>query len=86
MWTVPQMGQMGFHTRTEYNKWVIKVGDDPAEVSKPGGWKHYGVVKSSYIIVAGSVQGPSKRLIRMRHAIRPNEPSTEAPEIIEVVW
>ena len=80
------MGQMGFHTRTEYNKWVIKVGEDEKDVAKPGGWKHYGVVKSHYILLAGSVPGPSKRLIRLRYAIRPNEPKTEPPEIIELAW
>ncbi len=85
LWTVPQMGQMGFHTRTEYNKYVVSVGIDPKDVEKPGGWKHYGVVKSDYIIVFGSVPGPSKRLIRMRHAIRPRL-KAEAPELVEIIW
>jgi large subunit ribosomal protein L3 len=85
MWTVPQMGQMGFHIRTEYNKWVLQVGDDAKMVEKPGGWKHYGVVKSSYMILFGSVPGVPKRLIRMRHAIRLQE-KTEAPEVLEIIW
>ncbi len=85
-WTVPQTGQMGFHTRTEFNKWVIEVGDEPSRVSKSGGWKHYGVVKSDYIILHGSVPGPSKRLIRLRYAIRCHEPPTEAPEIKQLIW
>lgn len=69
--TVPQMGQMGFHKRTEYNKRVLKIGTDIKEIAKKGGWKNYGEINSSYIIVKGSVQGPTKRLIRIRNALRP---------------
>ncbi len=86
MWTVPQMGQMGYHTRTEYNKWIMEVGNDASRVARPGGWKHYGVVKSDYIIIHGSVPGPSKRLVRIRYAIRSHEPPTEPPEIKQLIW
>ncbi len=85
MWTVPQMGQMGFHTRTEYNKWVLAVGEDAKSVERPGGWKHYGIVRSNYIILFGSVPGVPKRLIRLRHAIRQKE-KTEAPDVLEIIW
>ncbi|VVB59686.1 50S ribosomal protein L3 [uncultured archaeon] len=68
---VPQMGQMGFHKRTEYNKRVLKVGTNIKEIAKKGGWKNYGEITSDYIIVKGSIQGPAKRLVRLRAAIRP---------------
>ena len=69
--TVPQMGQMGFHKRTEYNKRILKLGAEAKDVAKKGGWKNYGEINSDYLIIKGSVSGPSKRLIRLRSAIRP---------------
>lgn len=71
MFTSVQAGQMGFHQRTEYNKRILKVGEDPNEVNPSGGWKRYGIIRSDYVIVEGSVPGPIKRLIKLRIAIRP---------------
>lgn len=79
--TVPQAGQMGFHQRTEYNKRVLKIGDRGEEVTPKGGFLHYGVVRSSYLIVHGSVPGPTKRLVRLRDATRFRGVEVAAPEI-----
>jgi large subunit ribosomal protein L3 len=68
--TVPNDGQRGFHQRTEYNKRVLKIGTDGAEITPAGGFPHYGVVRNQYLIVHGSIPGPAKRLVRMRDAIR----------------
>jgi large subunit ribosomal protein L3 len=68
--TVPQGGQIGFHQRTELNKRVLKIGDKGEEITPKGGFLHYGNVKNSYVVVHGSVPGPSKRLIRLRQPIR----------------
>jgi large subunit ribosomal protein L3 len=68
--TVPQAGQMGYHQRTEYNKRVLKIGENGEEITPSGGFPHYGNVKNSYIILHGSIPGPAKRLISMRDAIR----------------
>jgi len=68
--TVPQAGQMGYHQRTEYNKRILKIGDDGEEITPAGGFPHYGVIRNSYIIIHGSIPGPTKRLIGMRDAIR----------------
>lgn len=68
--TVPMPGQMGYHNRTEYNKRVLKIGTDGAEVTPAGGFLHYGVVRNSYILLHGSIPGPTKRLIRLRDATR----------------
>jgi len=68
--TVPQGGQMGFQQRTEYNKRVIKIGENGAEVTPDGGFLHYGVLKNPYVMLHGSVPGPAKRLIRLRDAAR----------------
>jgi len=68
--TVPQAGQMGYHQRTEYNKRVLKIGENGEEITPAGGFPHYGVIKNSYIVLHGSIPGPTKRLISMRDAIR----------------
>ena len=66
----------------EHNKWIIKIGDKPEEVNKKAGFKRYGLVKNTYILVKGSIPGPSKRLIRFTNPLRPlkNLPK-EAPTI-----
>ncbi|MEM4717830.1 MAG: 50S ribosomal protein L3 [Desulfurococcaceae archaeon] len=69
---VPQAGQMGFHRRTEYNKRIIKLGLNGLEVVTKGGFLNYGLIYGPYIIVKGSLIGPEKRLLVLRHPIRPN--------------
>ncbi len=70
-WRIPQAGQTGYHVRTEYNKLILKIGDDGREVTPKGGFLHYGIVKNEYIMLKGSVPGTAKRPIRLRFAIRP---------------
>ncbi|MHA2294912.1 MAG: 50S ribosomal protein L3 [Candidatus Hodarchaeales archaeon] len=69
-WRVPRAGQMGYHGRTEYNKQVLKISDNGREITPDSGFKHYGVVRSSYVLIKGSVPGPVKRLVRMRQTMR----------------
>ena len=80
--TVPQAGQMGYHQRTEYNKRVLKVGENGEEITPYGGFPHYGVIRNSYILIHGSIPGPAKRLIGMRDAVRYQRGvKVEKPEI-----
>ncbi len=84
-WRIPQLGQTGYHQRTEYNKRILKIGTDGAEITPKGGFLHYGLVKNEYILVKGSVPGPKKRLIRISHAIRPYPKSgTATPDVIYI--
>jgi len=78
---VPQPGQMGFHRRTEYNKRIIKIGDNGLEVTPAGGFLHYGIVRSSYVLLAGSIPGTPKRPIVLRHPVRPRWMPEAAPKI-----
>ncbi len=84
-WTVAQAGQLGFQTRTEYNKRVLKIGEKGEEITPKSGFVRYGVVKSNYIIVEGSVPGPKKRLVILRPAIRPGKLKFLVPEIKEII-
>lgn len=71
MYSVPRAGQMGFHQRTEYNKLVIKVGNNGSEITPKGGFIRYGQINSDYVMLKGSVPGTTNRLILMRVASRP---------------
>jgi large subunit ribosomal protein L3 len=66
-YTVPMAGQLGFGRRTELNKKVLKIGKG---ISPKGGFKRYGIVKGSYLVIEGSVPGSKKRLVMVRPALR----------------
>lgn len=82
LYTVPRAGQMGYHQRTEFNKRILKIGKNGDEVTPEGGFLRYGPVRSTYIMLKGSVPGPAKRLIRLRYPARPPKKiGEEAPQI-----
>lgn len=68
--TVPNAGQTGYHQRTEYNKRVLKIGEDGEEITPAGGFPHYGSIRNSYVMFHGSIPGPAKRIVGMRDAVR----------------
>lgn len=68
--TVPAAGQLGFQTRTELNKRILKIVE-PKEINPKGGFPNFGIVKTESILVEGSVPGSRKRLIRLRTPMRP---------------
>lgn len=79
-YTVPQPGKMGYHLRTEYNKWLLKIGKN--DFNQKGGTLRYGIIKNTYIFLKGSVPGSVKRLIKFNIAIRKNKLiQSEAPSI-----
>ena len=71
LWTVPMSGQMGFQKRTEYNKRILKIGENGEEITPKSGFVNYGIIKGGYVLIEGSLPGPRKRIIRLRSAIRP---------------
>ncbi len=81
MWTVPRAGQMGLHNRVEYNKYIMKIGTNPEEINPVSGFKRYGLVRSDYVLLLGSVPGAPKRLIRFRAPVRPAAKREGVPEI-----
>lgn len=82
-WRVPLPGQQGFNNRTEFNKRILSHGENAEEVQREGGFKNYGEVNSNYILIKGSVPGPSERLVRLRTALRTDE-NLGAPEITHI--
>jgi large subunit ribosomal protein L3 len=82
---VPQAGQVGYHQRTEFNKRILKIGEKGEEVNPKGGFVHYGNVRNNYVLIHGSVPGPTKRLIRLRDPVRPaGIMLKEAPNMVYV--
>jgi len=77
--TVPQSGQVGYHQRTEYNKRVLKVGATGDEITPNGGFLNYGIVRNAYVVLHGSLPGPTKRLVRFRDAARGGYVKLEKP-------
>ena len=74
---VPMAGQLGMFTRVNYNLHVLEIGDVRKEgeqnLNKKEGFKNYGNVKSSYVILSGSVQGSKKRQMLITPALRPTK-------------
>jgi len=79
LYTIPRAGQMGYHQRTEYNKRILKIGTNGADVTPKGGFLRYGPVRGTYLLLNGSVPGPAKRLIRIRVPVRPPKRVPEGP-------
>ncbi|RLE82643.1 MAG: 50S ribosomal protein L3 [Thermoprotei archaeon] len=79
MFTTPRPGQLGFQQRTEYNKRILKIGTAPEDINPLSGFKHYGIIRSTFMIIEGSIPGPSKRLVRLRFPIRPITGMPENP-------
>lgn len=83
MFTTPFPGQLGFHQRTEYNKRILKIGDvSEDDINPAGGWPHYGLVRSTYVLLEGTVPGSPKRLVKMRFPVRPKRGAREEPKIL----
>jgi large subunit ribosomal protein L3 len=64
---------MGYHTRVDYNKKIMMIGDKPEQVNPDGGFVRYGNVKTTYMLLKGSLPGPTKRMLRLETPIRPNK-------------
>lgn len=68
-WRVPQAGQYGFFTRTEFNKRIVLIGDDAKKITPRGGFLGYGSL-TNFILIEGSLPGHRKRLVILRKASR----------------
>ena len=76
MFTVPMAGQTGFFTRISYNNKILHIGKDSENIQKINpkqGWKHFGKIKTDYIILRGSVPGEKKRVLLLTKTLRPTK-------------
>jgi large subunit ribosomal protein L3 len=84
---VAMAGQMGYQTRQVYNLKIIKSGKiSDIDVNPKSGFPHYGKVKSSFILVKGSVPGPAKRQLLLTPSFRPSKMTLKKKyEFLEVL-
>ena len=71
---VAMAGQLGMFTRVSYNNKIVDLGKAEEKLK---GIKNFGNVKTDYIIVHGSVQGPAKRQLIATAALRPTKMQTK---------
>lgn len=71
---VPMAGQTGFFSRVNYNSQIISIGKiSEKDINLKQGFKHYGKIRTDYVIVRGSVAGPVKRQLILTGALRPTK-------------
>ncbi len=69
--SVPMAGQMGYQTRTDFNKLIVKIGKAGEQITPSGGFLNYGAVNGDFVLIKGSVPGTTKRLVRFKFSVRP---------------
>lgn len=85
MRSVPMTGQSGYHQRMEYNKRILKIGEDGEEVTPDGGFLRFGEIQNDYVILKGSVPGPTKRMIFLRRPMREKEGAPSGPPTLTYI-
>lgn len=89
MYRVAHAGQMGYHTRTEHNKLIMKIENAPDKIGSfnpKGGFVKYGNMKNTVMMIKGSLPGPKKRLVRLCKTIRGNPKfPKDVPTIQEII-
>jgi large subunit ribosomal protein L3 len=74
----PRAGQMGFFTRVTYNNKIVNLGSvSEKDINPDYGFKHYGKIKTDYLILRGSIQGPAKRAMVIALPVRPSKPTVK---------
>lgn len=82
---VPLSGQLGMFSRLHYNLKVLASSSMAADKVKLKSFRNYGNIKSNYIVLHGSVQGPAKRQILLTSPLRPSLKQTRKKlEMVEV--
>ena len=86
LFRVPMAGQLGMFTRVAYNNLVLKTGKISGEDINPkSGFKHYGKIKTEYIILGGSVFGPAKRQLLLTLPLRKTKKQEKKKyELVEI--
>jgi large subunit ribosomal protein L3 len=85
MYRVAHAGKMGYNQRVEYNKQILKIDDKIENINPKSGFKHYGVVRNPYILLKGSIAGPTKRFVKITQPIRPDKMIKEIDFNVKVI-
>ncbi|MAG11091.1 50S ribosomal protein L3 [Candidatus Pacearchaeota archaeon] len=80
---VPMAGQLGMFTRVTYNNKILDLGKSNGKFKNI---KNYGDIKTDYMIINGSVQGPAKRQLLITAPLRETKKQAKKNyELIEVL-
>lgn len=80
---VPMAGQLGMFTRIVYNNKIIDLGKSEGKFKNI---KNFGDVKTDYILLKGSVQGPAKRQLLITSPLRETKKQKKKNfELLEVL-
>jgi len=96
-WTLARRGQLGYHSRTEMNKKIYRIGagavggvDNNAtteadaivkNITPLGGFPHYGEVNEDFVLLKGGIAGTKKRPVTLRKSIFPLVKSWQTEQI-----
>jgi len=80
---VPMAGQLGMFTRVVYNSKIIDLGKSEGKFKNI---KNYGDIKTHYLILNGSIQGPAKRQLLLTAPLRSTKKQSKKNyELLEVL-
>ncbi len=83
MFRAPMAGQLGFFKRTHYNQKIVDIGTASKLTLE---FRNYGKIKTNYIAVYGSVQGPAKRQVILSFPLRETKKTSKRNfEIIKIL-
>ncbi|UCD20889.1 MAG: 50S ribosomal protein L3 [archaeon] len=82
----PQAGQLGMFTRQSYNKKILDFGLGEELHKNVKGFKGYGNVNTTYLLIRGSVQGSVKRPIIFTYPLRESKKTKKKNfEIVKIL-
>ncbi|MEK6915148.1 MAG: 50S ribosomal protein L3 [Nanoarchaeota archaeon] len=82
---VPLSGQFGMFSRPHYNLKVLGSSNTLKDKIQLKPFKNYGNIKTNYLVLHGSVQGPAKRQVLLTAPLRPSLKQTRKKfEMLEV--
>ena len=86
LFTEPRAGQMGFHTRANYDNKIVHVNSiEEKNINPKSGFKKFGKIKTDYLILFGSILGPSKRQLLITAPLRKSKRQVKKTyELIEL--
>lgn len=80
---VPMAGQLGMFTRVIYNNKIIGIGKSENRFTN---MKNFGNVKTDYVLIRGSIQGPAKRQLLITSPLRESKKQLKKNfEFIEIL-
>lgn len=70
----PRAGQLGMFARVGLNQKIVTIGKiSEKNINPVSGFNRYGNIKTNYVLIKGSIQGPPMRQILITPAYRPTK-------------